>query len=123
MNDTIHINLGAYQTDSHYVGTYTVRIWSHLLASINWIFKNPIPGNYLVQHGISMTIINNIAIVVEGFVADICWNYVNHRDHLKCLIDGTLDRMTWQKKKELYNNLFAKGIESYYGFEGISALI
>jgi hypothetical protein len=122
MNDTIHINLGIHATDTHNIGTYTVRIWANLLASINWIYKNPIPGTFLIQHGISMTLVNNMAMALEGFIADICWDYAQSKDQLKPLVSN-IDRMTWQGKKELYNNLFTKKMEDYFGFDGISALI
>jgi hypothetical protein len=122
MSDTIHINLGGFQTDTHYVGTYTVRVWPHLLSTVNWIIKNPIPGNFLIQHGISMTIANNLAIAMEGFIADICWDYAGNKSHLKPSL-ASLDTMTWQAKKKLYNELFEKKIEEYSEFDGVSALM
>src|SRR5665213_3103334 len=70
-----------------------------------------------------MTIVNNMAIAIEGFIADICWDYLHNKDHLKHLLTGDIDRMTWHAKKKLYNSLFAKQIEDYNGFDGISALI
>jgi hypothetical protein len=93
-----------------------------LLACVNWIYKNQIPGNFLIQHGISMTIITNMAIATEGFIADMCYEYVQNKDHLKKLVNNR-DKKTWQNKKELYNDLFKKKLEDYYGFDGISALI
>jgi len=122
MNNTIHINLGSFNTETHSIGTYTVRIWANLLASINWIYSNPIPGNFLIQHGISMTLINNMAIVFEGFIADICWEYCQDNPTFKSMI-SEIDRMTWQKKRDLYNKLFKKKLEDYWGFDGVSTLI
>ena len=123
MDEIIHINIGSSKTDTHHIGTYTVRIWPHLLASVNWILKHQIPGSFLIQHGITMTIVNNMAISVEGFIADICWEYAYNKDHLKYLLTGEFDRMTWDPKKKLYNKLFTKKIEEYYGFDGIAALV
>ena len=122
MEEIIHINIGAHKVGDHYIGTYTVRIWANLLASVMWIYKNLIPGNYLIQHGISMTIINNMAIVLEGFIADICCEHLRNKDELRYLLND-IDVMTWQKKRELYNKLFKKKLEEYYGFEGMSILI
>jgi hypothetical protein len=87
-----------------------------------WIYRNSIPGNYLVQHGISMTIINNMAIVLEGFIADICYQHLRDKNEMNYLIND-IDILTWQKKRELYNKLFNKKLQDYYGYEGIVALI
>lgn len=122
MNDIIHINVGAYNTDTHAVGTHTVRIWAHLLACSQWMFSKPIPGNFLIQHGISMTLINNMAIVLEGFVADICWEYAQNKPHLASMISN-IDKMTWEPKRQVYNKLFTKKLNDYYGYDCINALI
>jgi hypothetical protein len=121
MTDTFHINIGAYNTDTHAVGTHTIRIWAHLLACSQWMFSKPIPGHFLVQHGISMTLINNMAIVVEGFIGDICSEHAQNKP-LASLVAG-IDHMPWKKKRAVYNKLFTKKLEDYYGFDGITALI
>ena len=123
MDETIHINIGASQTDTHYIASYTVRVWPHLLASVNWILRNPISGNLLIQHGISITVINNLAIAVEGFIADIISEYLYKKDHLKAISNIDLDRMTWQNKRKLYNELFSKRLEAYLLYDGIETLI
>ncbi len=122
MDDIIHINLGAYNTNTHSIGTHTVRIWSHMLASVHWMFNKQIPGNFLIQHGISITLINNMAIALEGFIADVCWEYAQNKPNLASLISD-IDNMTWQKKSKLYDRLFAKKLCDYFGYDGISALI
>jgi hypothetical protein len=76
----------------------------------------------LIQHGISITIINNMAIVLEGFIADICYEHLRSKNELDNL-DNDIDIMTWRKKRELYNKLFNKKLEDYWGYEGVSALI
>jgi len=122
MSDTIHINVGGYTTDTQAIGTHTVRIWAHLLASSHWMFSKPIPGDFLVQHGISMTLINNMAIVLEGFIADICWEYAQNKPHLAGLVSN-IDNMTWEPKRKVYNKLFIKKLDDYYGYDGMKALI
>jgi hypothetical protein len=122
MSDTFHINIGAYNTDTHAIGTHTVRIWAHLLASVHWMFNKPIPGHFLVQHGISMTIINNMAVVLEGFIGDICWEYAQNKPHLERLVRD-IDTLTWQPKRTLYNKLFTKKLEGYFGYDDIAMLI
>jgi len=122
MNDTIHINVGGYTTDTHSVGTHIVRIWAHLLASCQWMISNPIPGNFLIQHGISMTLINNMAIALEGFIADICCEYVVNRPNLAGLV-RKIDTMTWGPKRDVYNKLFTKKLDAYCGYDGIEVLI
>jgi len=116
MSDTYHINIGAYNTDTHAVGTHTIRIWAHLLACSQWMFSKPIPGHFLVQHGISMTLINNMAIVVEGLIGDICWEHAQNKPQAS-LVSG-IDHMTWKKKRVVYNKLFTKKLEDYWGFDG-----
>lgn len=123
MDEVIHINIGASKTETHFISSTTVRIWSHLLTSINWITSNPIPGNWRIQHGLSMTIINNLAIATEGFVADVISEYLQNREDLKITLNTDLDKLTWKGKKKLYNELFSKKLEEYYGYEGITALI
>lgn len=126
MDETIHVNISLGQTDSHYISGHFVRIWPHLLASVNWICKNPIPGTQTLSYGIGMTCINNLAIAVEGFIADIAFEYIENSDSLKQLYTAEIDkidRMTWGAKKELYNKLFSKKIETYPGYEGIAILM
>jgi hypothetical protein len=122
MSDTIHINVGGYTTDTHSIGTHTIRVWAHLLAASNWMFSKPVPGNFLVLHGISMTLINNMAIVLEGFISDICWEFAQNRPVLASKV-RKIDGMTWYEKRDLYNELFTKKLDTYYGYDGIKALI
>ena len=63
-----------------------------------------------------------MAIVLEGFIADICYEHLRNKNELKYLVND-IDIMTWQKKRELYNKLFNKKLEDYYGYEGMSVLI
>jgi len=123
MDEVIHINIGASKTETHFISSTSVRIWAHLLTSNNWIISNPIPGNWRIQHGLSMTIINNLAIATEGFVADIIAEYLRDRDDLKITSNADLDKLTWWGKKKLYNELFSKKLEDYPRYEGITALI
>lgn len=123
MDDSLHINISVDQTNSHYISGHFVRIWPHLLATVNWIFKSPIPGTQTLSYGIGMTCINNLAIAVEGFIADIAFEYIENKADLKQQFTVDIDRMTWKNKRELYNKLFNKKIETYSEYEGISILM
>ena len=123
MDDSIHINISLGQTDTHYISGHFVRIWPHLLATVNWIFKNPKPGTQTLSYGIGMTCVNNLAIAVEGFIADLAFEHIENNSSLKHEFSENIDRMTWKSKLDLYNKLFNKKIEDYPGYDGISVLL
>lgn len=123
MEDTIHINISISKTDTHYISGHFVRIWPHLLTTVNWFFKNPIPAGQMIQYGIGLTCINNLAIAVEGFIADIIFEHIENNKELKDKYKLDIDKLTWYPKKELYNELFSKKIEDYAFYEGIVALM
>ena len=123
MNEIIHINLSISKTDTHYVSGHYVRIWPHLLKTVNWFFKNPMPAGQMIQYGIGLTCINNLAIAVEGFIADIIFEHIENNTELKEKFKIDIDKMTWHPKKVLYNELFSKKIEDYTFFEGITVLM
>ena len=89
---------------------------------MQWILKNPIPGNNLIQSGIGLMIINNLAISVEGFITDILIAHLDNYEADKPNQIKELEFATWAPKKELYNKSFQKSLDSYSQLESVEVL-
>lgn len=119
MDETIHINVEVHKSNTHYVNIVKTRLWSAILSSINWLIKNPIPGSINVQSGLGLMIINNLAIAVEGFIADLIIEHLDDHELIKSKQVKNVARETWQPKKKKYNEIFEKNIESYPEYKSI----
>lgn len=122
MDETIHINFGAYKSETQNIGYSKTRLWPAMLSSIRWLTQTGIPGHNLIPDGISLMIINNLAISVEGFIADIIAEHLDNGELEKPFEIVQLDWKKWDFKKELYNKLFTKKIESYPAYKSIEIL-
>ena len=123
MEETININIGGYITGNEVVSISKFRLWPSLLAYSRWILKNTIPGHNLVRSGLGITVINNLAIAVEGFVADMVVEKLdtNQPEKPKEII-FLESKATWAQKRGLFNKNFKNKLESYPEFESIKVL-
>jgi hypothetical protein len=124
MEETFHINIEGYPTDQGYISISKVRLWPAILASLQWMIRNPIPGHNLVQSGIGLIIINNLAISVEGFIADMIIQKIDNNEENKPPDIQSLQgyNATWKLKIKLYNKYFDKKLESYSQFKAMEIL-
>lgn len=120
MEEIIHINVELQRTDTHHVAITKTRLWPPMLGSLNWILKNPIPGK--IADGIGLLLINNMAIVVEGFVTDILIEHFKRNDLNNSMEILNPDTAKWYKKKEVFNTVLDKKIETYGEFPAIEVL-
>jgi hypothetical protein len=74
-----------------------------------------------VTDGLGLIFITNMAIIVEGVIADIIDDYcVNNNTTPNWGVN--LEKATWFNKNSKYNSLFAKKLESYRGYDAIDIL-
>ena len=59
-----------YISENEVVSVSKFRLWPALVAYSRWTLKNVIPGHNLIRGGLGLSIVNNLAIAVEGFIAD-----------------------------------------------------
>lgn len=122
MDETLHVNEELHKTDTHYINVVKTRLWPQLLASLNWIIKSPIPNKVTVQNGLGLIIINNLAIIIEGFITDIIVEHLDNHELEKSKQINELVKKGWADKRELYKNTFQKSIETYPEYESIKNL-
>ena len=123
MEEVIHINVGGYITEDEVVSVSKFRLWPALLAYSRWTVKNIIPGHNLIRSGIGLSLVNNLAVAVEGFVADMVVENLDTNDQNKSPELIFLEsKATWHHKKKLFNENFEKGLESYGEFEAVEIL-
>ena len=123
MEEVIHINIGGYITEDEAVSVSKFRLWPALLAYAQWTLKNIIPGHNLIRSGIGLSLVNNLAVAVEGFVADMVVENLATNDKNKSPKLVFLEsKATWHDKKKLFNENFEKGLESYAEFEAVEIL-
>ncbi|MBS1512570.1 MAG: hypothetical protein JST86_17120 [Bacteroidetes bacterium] len=123
MEELFHINFDGYKTDSEYVSVSKVRLWPRIIATINWISKNSIPGNNLILEGTGIIIINNLSIALEGFVADmVVQKIANHQEIKPKEIVHIESSANWNDKYKYFNQYFEKKIFDYPEFKSIDIL-
>lgn len=117
MEETIHINVELKPTDDGHVAIITTRLWPTILRYTLSLTFNPIPGPLV--HGTCLTILNNLAIVVEGFVTDLI---IVEAKRTGKNVNLNYDRSTWDHKKPAFNRLFEQSIETYPEFKAVEIL-
>lgn len=123
MEEVIHINIGGYIYENEVVSVSKFRLWPALVAYSRWTLKNLIPGHNLIKWGIGLSIVNNLAIAVEGFVADMVIEKLETNEPTKSPDLIFLEsKATWHHKKKLYNENFEKVLENYPEYEAIEIL-
>lgn len=118
---TIHLNIDLHKTDSAYVSIITTRLWSYIPPSINWLIRTPTPAMASIQGGLSIIIINSLAILVEGFITDILASRLED-SALKNSEVIDFDIATWHPKKKFFKKLFEKDLSTYSKYKSIEAL-
>ena len=71
MDETFHINLEGYQTETHWINIVKTRLWSYQLMSLNWLIRSRLPGSTNIQNGFGLIIINTLALSIEGLIMDL----------------------------------------------------
>ena len=122
MEETIHINVELHKSDTHYISITKTRLWSQILISLNWLIKAPIARTVSIQNGLGLMIINNLAILIEGFISDLITEHLDNNELVKPKEIKGLDKNGWSHKKELYNKTFQKDLESYAEYKSIESL-
>lgn len=122
MEEIFNINFEGYQTENDYISISKVRLWPAILASANWILKNRIPSHNLIQSGLGLTIINSLAVSIEGFIGDMIVQKLDNGEFIKVQEVQDLEKATWSDKLKLYNRVFEKKLNSYIEFESVEVL-
>jgi len=117
---TIHVNLSINKVGDRNVSVIKERIWRPLVSYHTHLLKKITMPKFLFD-GLGLTLITTSAIIAEGVIADIIDEH--------CLNTGItpewgtgLERATWRDKKDKYNSLFTKQLESYIGYDAIDIL-
>jgi hypothetical protein len=95
-----------------------VKIWPHLLATVNWIVKKE-HGPMSLTFGNTITCINNLAFAVEGYIEDLVITHNEQTNDPKILKN---DGWTWKHKKIAYDEVFHKKLDEYSYWDGIQIL-
>lgn len=117
MEETIHINVEIRNTEDGAVSVSTNRLWPSLLRFTLTTMYSPIKGDIL--QGACLTIINNLALVIEGFITDLI---VNEVQRTNLLIEFNPEKSTWSGKKKIYSKIFSKSLSEYPENEAIEIL-
>src|SRR5678815_446953 len=114
---TIHLNVDIRKEGSHSVAVTKTRIWPSLLAYLQWATCGKSMPRYIAD-GLGLTIINNLAIIAEGIITDLTEEFIKHSG-MTLTTAVNFDRDTWNKKKDVYNQLFVKKLEDYPCYKSI----
>jgi len=122
MDETIHINVELHKTDTKYISIIKTRLWSYIPPTLIWLLKSRIPGSNSIQSGVSFTIINNLAILVEGFITDILVSYLDKNELVKSKEILNIENSSWESKVKKFEKLFKKELITSTDFESIDVL-
>jgi len=117
MEETIHINVEIRKTEDGAVSISTNRLWPSLLRFTLRTMYSPIKGDIL--QGACLTIINNLALVVEGFMTDLIVNEIQRSEKS---IEFNPEKSTWGNKKKIYSKIFKKPLSEYPEYGAIEIL-
>jgi hypothetical protein len=122
MNEAFHTNIELAKTDTHYVTIIKTRLWPFQLMSLNWLIRKSVSISCNIENGLGLIIINTLALSVEGFIADVINEEQFEHEFTKNASVKNSEPKTWSKKKQLFNALFSKKIESYDSYQSIEHL-
>jgi len=123
MDETIHIYLDAlHKTDTHTISSTKTRLWPSILVSLRWIFKHPISGSTIIQNGLGLLVINNLAIAVEGFITDILVDYFDNNELKKSPKIEQIENSNWTSKVKHYNKIFPNKLDKCDSYKSIEIL-
>lgn len=110
-NYNIHVNLRITKVGNETVSLTKERLWRPLLSFNTWVLKGiTMPG--FMYDGLGLTLIMNTAVITEGVIADIIDEYSLNAGLISDWGEN-INRATWASKKEKFNSLFEKKLESY----------
>lgn len=123
MDETIHIYVDALiKTDTHTISSTKTRLWPSVLVSLRWLFKHPISENAIIQNGLGLLAINNLAIAVEGFITDILVDYLDNNELKKSAKVEQIENSNWTSKVKQYNKIFPKKLSKCASYNSIEIL-
>ena len=117
MEEVDHFNIGVHQTETGTISIVITRLWPSLLRFTLKLMYEPMKG-YLID-GICLTILNNLALVVEGFITDIITEMIKGE---QLHVEFNPERATWSKKIAIYPKLSGKSLSEYPQYEAIEIL-
>jgi hypothetical protein len=117
MEETIHINVEIRRTESGTIAITTTRLWPSLLKFTRTLRYEPMKGQ--IVDGICLTILNNLALIIEGFVTDLLLEEIKRKQFP---IPLNPERATWSQKKDVYPKVFGKSLSEYPQYEAIEVL-
>jgi len=122
MDETIHINVELHKTDTDYIAVTKTRLWSYLPPTLGWLMKSRIPASASIQGGVSFTIINNLAILVEGFITDLLVGHLDKYELVKSREILNLESSSWENKMKKFKSFFKKDFQTFPEYQSIDIL-
>jgi hypothetical protein len=123
MEETIHIYIDSIlKSDTQSISSSKKRLWPSLIVSVRWLFKNPISGRTLIQNGLGLTVINSLAMAVEGFLSDLLVEYFDNYELEKTLKIKAIENSNWNSKVKIYKKTFTNNINKCECYEAIEIL-
>jgi len=124
MEETIHIYIESIlKSEKGAVSATKKRLWPSLIVSIRWLFKNPISERTIIQNGLGLTVINSLAIAVEGFLCDLLVDYHDNYKAEKPEIINRIENSNWNSKVKLYNRTFENKITQCTCYDSVKILL
>ena len=124
MDETIHIYLDSlHKTDTHSIATSKTRLWPSLIVAQRWIFNTRISGSNLMINGLGLMVINSLAIAVEGYLADILFEYLDDHALEKSDRLKQIQNSNWNSKVKIYNKTFENNLGNSTAYESIDILM
>lgn len=117
MEETIHINIEIRRTESGTAAITTTRLWPALLKFTRTLRYEPMKGQ--IVDGICLTIMNNLALIIEGFITDLLVEEIKRK---RLSIQFNPERSTWSQKKDVYAIVFCKPLSEYAQYEAVEIL-
>jgi hypothetical protein len=124
MNDNvIYVNLGGHEKDGRMISCQTIHLWTSTMAANRWMLTAPKPNQSIVHKGVGMSVVYNLAIAVEGFIGYMIFALLDTNEAVQHPLIEKLEKVAWDKKVKMHNELFAKPLESYHNFPAMDILL
>lgn len=122
-SNVIHFNVGLLDINGKKASAQTIRLWTSTMAATRWMLQAPKPDQWIVHHGTGMSAVNNLAVVVEGFIGDMIYAQLDTNNAVQHPTISKLEKATWKDKREIFNRHFSKKLETYHMFPSIEILL
>jgi hypothetical protein len=117
MEETIHLNIEIHKTESGTISITITRLWPALLRFTKTLMYDPMRGPLI--DGICLTIINNLALIIEGFITDLIIGQIKRK---KLAVRFNADKATWSQKESVFSQVFGKLLSHYSESQAIGIL-